>query len=69
MTQVEQQTNQLNEYFFAGIRFIPGYNDFDVDDITLTASSEEEAWKRLDQLTKLFTWKQVKLVSINAVEI
>jgi hypothetical protein len=55
----------MNNYYFAGVRFVPGYNDFDFDDITIEANNEKEAWTLLDKYTKMFTWKSVSLVSIN----
>ena len=43
---MKNKINTLNEYEFSGIRFVPGYNDFDQDWITIKAESEEEAWKK-----------------------
>jgi len=58
----------MTEYYFQGVRFVPGYNDFDYDDFTIDASSEKEAWDLLDKRTKLFTWKSVGLTHINGVK-
>jgi len=58
-----------NQYFFQGMRFVPGYNDFDHDDCTVTASSEKEAWDELFKYTKRFTWKSVSLTHINGVKV
>jgi hypothetical protein len=59
---------ELKEYYFQGMRFVPGYNDFDFDDFRVDASNEEEAWELLDKHTKLFTWKSVGITSINGVK-
>ena len=56
------QTN-LNKYFFQGIRFIPGYNDFDHDDATIHAANEADAWKELNKNYK--HRKGVALTHIN----
>jgi hypothetical protein len=61
--------DNMKEYYFAGIRFVPGYNDFDFDDITIEATNEKEAWELLDKYTKRFTWKSVGLVSIDGVKV
>jgi hypothetical protein len=56
-----------NKYHFEGMRFIPGYNDFDYDDALIEAESIEDAWNELDTLTKSFTWKSVELTEINGI--
>ena len=56
-----------NKYYFRGIRFIPSYRDFDLDDAVIHAKTTEEAWSKLDILTKLYTWKSVSLIEINNV--
>ena len=56
-----------NKYHFEGMRFIPGYNDFDYDDALIEAESIEDAWNELDTLTKSFTWKLVELTEINGI--
>jgi hypothetical protein len=48
MTNTENTT--INTYEFSGIRFVPGYNDFDQDWVTIKAQSEEEAWKEFRKL-------------------
>jgi len=58
---------EMNKYYFEGMRFIPGYNDFDYDEREITASSEKEAWELLDTHTKMFTWKSVGLTSVNGI--
>jgi hypothetical protein len=35
----------MNEYEFSGMRFVPGYNDWDQDWIIIRANTEEEAWE------------------------
>jgi hypothetical protein len=61
--------NTLNKYHFQGMRFIPGYYDFDFDDYTIEAVNEEEAWKELFKMTKKFTWKSVGLTHINGEKV
>lgn len=61
--------NKLNNYYFQGVRFVPGYNDFDYDDITIEAANEKEAWDLLDKYTKMRTWKSVALTHINGNEV
>ena len=58
-----------NTYYFQGVRFVPGYNDFDYDACTIEATSEKEAWELLDKYTKMFTWKSVGLTHINGVKV
>ena len=66
---MQNSNSQQNEYYFQGIRFVPGYNDFDFDDCTISANSEDEAWKLLDKYTKMFTWKNVGLTHINGQKV
>lgn len=54
---------KLNTYTFQGIRWIPGYDDFDCDDYDIEAQNEEEAWKELHERAKF--WKAVSLTHIN----
>jgi hypothetical protein len=61
--------NKTNKYYFQGTRFVPGYNDFDFDDITIEAQNEEEAWKLLDKHTRRFTWRKVGIVEINGKKV
>lgn len=58
-----------NTYYFQGVRFVPGYNDFDFDDCTVEATDEKEAWELLDKYTKMFTWKSACLTHINGVKV
>jgi hypothetical protein len=57
------------KYYFQGIRFVPGYNDFDFDDAEIEAVDEKSAWDKLYQLTKKFTWKRVSLTHIDGIKI
>jgi hypothetical protein len=59
------KNTKTNKYYFQGMRFVPGYNDFDWDDCVIEATSEKEAWDNLFNLTKRFTWKRVGLTHIN----
>jgi hypothetical protein len=55
---------ETHEYYFEGIKWVPGYGDFDQDDDTVIATSKEEAWKKLRG-----TWKGVALVSIDGIKL
>lgn len=55
----------MNQYYFEGLRFIPGYNDFDFYDIKIEAIDETTAWQELDRKTNAKTWKSVYLTKIN----
>jgi hypothetical protein len=59
----------MNKYEFTGIRFVPGYDDFDQDDFVCEAENEAEAWKQLDKYTKMWTWKSVGIVSVNGIKV
>ena len=59
----------MNEYYFQGVRFVPGYNDFDWDDFKCTANSEAEAWNLLAKFTGKWSWKSVRLTNINGVKV
>ena len=58
----------MNKYEFSGMRWIPGYNDFDFDWFECDAKSEADAWKELDKWTTRWTWKSVGIVSINGLK-
>lgn len=58
----------MKKYYFQGIRWIPGYNDFDFDDFEIEAVDEKSAWEKLYQITKR-TWKSVGLTHIDGVKI
>jgi len=60
-----KKLNDMKKYEFTGIRFVPGYNDFDQDWFECEAENEEEAWKELDKYTKMWTWKSVKLIKVS----
>lgn len=60
---------KTNKYYFQGTRFVPGYDDIDFDDREIEATSEKEAWKLLDEYTKMFTWRNVGLTHINGVKV
>jgi len=60
MKKTEQK---LNEYYFEYYGWIPGYNDFDMDDLTVHAASEKEAWKAFNESCKYV--KSAGLVAIN----
>lgn len=58
-----------NKYYFQGVRFVPGYNDFDWDDCEVEATSEKEAWDLLDQYTRKRTWRSVGITHINGIKV
>ena len=53
----------MNTYTFEGVRFMPGYNDFDWDQVEIRAESEKEAWELLNKRYK--HWKRVGIVNIS----
>ena len=54
-----------NTYYFQGVRFDPVYGDYDFADELITATSIEEAWRKLDEKTILKSWKTVCIIEIN----
>jgi hypothetical protein len=66
---MENTLEQTKKYYFQGIRWVPGYDDFDFDDCTIDASDEKSAWDKLFQLTKKWTWKNVSLTHIDEIKI
>jgi hypothetical protein len=52
----------MNKYEFSAMRFVPGYNDWDADFITIEAETEEIAvtqFKKLKWITKGWSVKLV----------
>jgi hypothetical protein len=45
-----QNKTIMNKYEFFGLRFVPGYNDWDVDYVTIEAETEELAVKEFRKL-------------------
>ena len=66
---MENTSTKLKKYYFQGIRWIPGYDDFDFDDYEIEAVDEKSAWDKLFQFTKKFTWKGVSLTHIDGIKI
>jgi hypothetical protein len=60
-----EKTKQ-QEYYFQYYGWIPGYNDFDMDDFTVKATSVEDAWKQFNKLTRYV--KSAGLVSIDGIK-
>lgn len=58
---------QLNSYYFQYYGWIPSYRDFDMDDITIQAESEEQAWKNFNKTVKFV--KSAGIVEINGVKV
>ena len=58
---------KLNKYVFQGIRWIPGYDDFDCDDYEIKAKDETEAWSQLSKIARF--WKTVGITHINGKEL
>jgi len=59
--------SHTNKYTFQGIRWIPGYNDFDHDDYEIEAQDEKEAWDKLRKTSKY--WKAVDITHINGISV
>lgn len=57
----------MKKYRFQGIRWVPGYNDFDWDDYEIEANSEAEAWTKLDKVSKY--WKAVIITHIDGINV
>ena len=64
-----EPTETKKKYLFQGTRFVPSYGDIDYDDCTVEAYNEEEAWKLLDEYTKMFTWSRVGITHVNDVKL
>lgn len=54
--------NKLNEYVIDYCAWIPSYRDFDVDDISILAFTEAEAWAEFNR-----TIKYVKAAGISHI--
>jgi hypothetical protein len=57
----------MNTYEFSGIRFVPGYNDWDQDWVNIEAETEEEAWEKFRKLRWIY--KGVGVCYINGVKV
>lgn len=66
MQENNSPQEQLNTYYFEGVRFIPSYRDFDVDDATIEAANEIDAWAELFKRYKF--WRVVSLVEVNGIK-
>jgi len=64
-----KNTTGKNRYYFQGTRFVPSYGDIDFDDYTALAFSSDEAWQKLAEDTKMFTWLRVGITHINDVKL
>jgi len=64
-----KNTTGKNRYYFQGTRFVPSYGDIDFDDYTVLAFSSDEAWQKLAEDTKMFTWLRVGITHINDVKL
>jgi hypothetical protein len=53
----------MNTYRIDFYAWIPGYNDFDQDEIVIKAESEQEAWKQFQDRVKFC--KSAHLTQIN----
>jgi hypothetical protein len=60
--------NRKFEFTFEGIRFIPSYRDVDYDCFVVDAENAKEAWLKLDQFTKRWTWRVVSLTKIKVLK-
>lgn len=62
---MENQTKTQNTYWFNYYGWIPSYRDFDMDDITITASSETEAWEIFNKTVRFV--KSAGIAEINGI--
>ena len=60
------EKTKTQKYYFEYYGWIPGYNDFDMDDITIDATSEKDAWIQFNKLTRYV--KSAGLVSIDGIK-
>ncbi len=58
-----------NQYLFQGMRFVPGYDNFDHDDCVPLQHLLRKKHGRVIKYTKRFTCKSVSLTHINGVEV
>jgi len=58
---------EKHTYEFSGIRFVPGYNDWDQDWVFIKAHNEEEAWKEFRKLRWIY--KGVGISSIDGIKV
>jgi hypothetical protein len=59
-----RMAEELHEYYFQGIRWIPSYGDFDQDDVTVKAKDIPSAWEEFDKL-KMKNWKSVGITHVD----
>ncbi len=56
----------LNQYEFSTTRFVPGYNDWDADFVTIEAENEESAIKQFRSLGWITKgWSVTKVETTN----
>ena len=65
-TQTSTET-KLNSYWFNYYGWIPSYRDFDSDDITIEATTEDEAWAIFNKTVKFV--KSAGIATINGVKV
>lgn len=58
--------NKLNEYLINYYGWIPSYRDFDIDDITILAFTEDEAWAEFNRTVKFV--KSAGISRINGIK-
>lgn len=61
--------SKLNSYWFNYYGWIPSYRDFDCDDITIEAETEEEAWKEFHKYINPKFIKSAGIATINGVRV
>ena len=64
---INSAQNKLNTYTFSGIRWIPSYRDFDMDDADIEAANEKEAYDALFKVMKY--WKTVGITHVNGIKV
>jgi len=58
-----------SKYTFSWYGWVPGYNDFDQVIIEITAQSEDEAWKFLENNPPKFNKSEPALIAIDGVPV
>jgi hypothetical protein len=59
-------STELTTYEISALRFVPGYNDWDFDMITVQAQSEEEAMKKFRTYKWIYKALYIKALDSDA---
>jgi hypothetical protein len=58
---------KLNSYWFNYYGWIPSYRDFDMDDITIEAETEDQAWEIFNKTVKFV--KSAGIATVNGEKV